>query len=37
MAAPAISVASYLTQQKKTNNKDLASEWTILELYYNEK
>ncbi|GAB0092455.1 26S proteasome non-ATPase regulatory subunit 13 [Sergentomyia squamirostris] len=30
-------VASYLAEQKKTTNKELASEWTEIEELYNEK
>lgn len=36
MATPA-TVANYLSEQKKTTNKDSAAEWTQLEEYYNEK
>lgn len=35
MASP--NVVNYLTEQKKTNNKELAAEWTQLEELYNEK
>uniref|UniRef100_A0A8W7PP43 26S proteasome non-ATPase regulatory subunit 13 n=1 Tax=Anopheles coluzzii TaxID=1518534 RepID=A0A8W7PP43_ANOCL len=32
-----VNVASYLAEQKKTTDKDLAAEWTVLEELYNEK
>ena len=36
MASAAI-VANYLSTQKKTNDKELAAEWTAIEEFYNEK
>lgn len=30
-------VTAYLAAQKKTTNKDLAAEWTLIEELYNEK
>ncbi len=30
-------VLSYLSEQKKTNNKELAAEWTQIEELYNDK
>jgi len=30
-------VASYLSEQKRTSDKELAEEWGILEELYNEK
>lgn len=35
MASP--TVTNYLAEQKKTTNKELAGEWTLLEELYNEK
>lgn len=35
MSSP--NVINYLNEQKKTNNKELAAEWTQLEELYNEK
>ncbi|KAI8118381.1 26S proteasome non-ATPase regulatory subunit 13 [Lucilia cuprina] len=37
MAQPTVNVAGYLANQKKTTNKELASEWAALEDLYNEK
>lgn len=37
MAQPTVNVASYLANQKKTTNKELASEWAALEDLHNEK
>lgn len=31
------SATTYLTEQKKTTNKELATEWVLLEELYNEK
>lgn len=35
MASP--NVVAYLTEQKKTNDKELAAEWAVIEELYNEK
>lgn len=37
MAAPTANVAAYLAQQKKSTDKELATEWNALEDLYNEK
>ncbi|XP_054725372.1 26S proteasome non-ATPase regulatory subunit 13 [Anastrepha obliqua] len=37
MAAPNVNVSAYLALQKRTTNKELASEWTTIEVLYNEK
>lgn len=31
------SATTYLAEQKKTTNKELATEWVLLEELYNEK
>lgn len=35
MASP--KVTEYLSEQKKSPNKELAADWTQIEEYYNEK
>ncbi|KAH8414437.1 hypothetical protein KR215_006518 [Drosophila sulfurigaster] len=37
MSNPQATVTAYLAAQKKTTNKDLAAEWTLIEELYNEK
>ncbi|XP_017084156.1 26S proteasome non-ATPase regulatory subunit 13 [Drosophila eugracilis] len=37
MSNPQANVTAYLAAQKKTTNKDLAAEWTLIEELYNEK
>ncbi|XP_016973754.2 26S proteasome non-ATPase regulatory subunit 13 [Drosophila rhopaloa] len=37
MSNPQATVTAYLAAQKKTSNKDLAAEWTLIEELYNEK
>lgn len=37
MSNPHPNVTAYLATQKKTTNKELAAEWTLIEELYNEK
>ncbi|XP_016927112.3 26S proteasome non-ATPase regulatory subunit 13 [Drosophila suzukii] len=37
MSNPQANVTAYLAAQKKTTNKELAAEWTLIEELYNEK
>lgn len=37
MSSAQATVTAYLATQKKTTNKDLAAEWTLIEELYNEK
>lgn len=37
MSNPSPSVLAFLAEQKKTANKDLASDWTEIEELYTEK